>query len=81
MASYQLSAILASTSRETLSLFYKGFSISYFTSLRASWAVSMGPSKISSSCIYNNIFQPNYSNYLSLEILTIAAMTMSAAPP
>lgn len=80
-AAAQLSTILASTYRATSSSRSNGCSISCLTIYSAYTALSYGPYKISSSWICRINFQPRSVSLWFLEMLTMAAMTMSAAPP
>ena len=81
MHSYQVMPSFASISSSTFSGSGNGWLILYFTIDNASSDVSYGPSKINSSWICKRSFHPNSFNSLFLWMFTIAAMTMSAAPP
>lgn len=79
--SYQLLPILASTSKATKRSLWKGCYISCRINYNAYFADYYGPSRMSSSWICISRFQSSSFSLSLREIFTIAAMTMSAAPP
>ena len=81
LASYQFLPIFASTYRLIFNLWWRGFYINFTTCFIACFAVEVGPSKITSSWTWSNNFHPNSLSFLSFQILTIAPITQSAAPP